>query len=88
MAAEKLKTPLEARAQHAYYARDSFQALLLLEQVAERAALRGDVESETLALRRGLEMAREGLIELRQDAPYAPIYMRKCEAGALWQRLG
>jgi segregation and condensation protein A len=35
-----------------------------------------------------LEMAREGLIELRQDAPYAPIYMRKCEAGALWQRLG
>jgi len=35
-----------------------------------------------------LEMAREGLIELRQDAPYAPIYMRKCESGALWQRLG
>ena len=35
-----------------------------------------------------LEMAREGLIELRQDSPYAPIYMRKCEAGALWQRLG
>jgi segregation and condensation protein A len=35
-----------------------------------------------------LEMAREGLIELRQDAPYAPIYMRKCEAGAVWQRLG
>jgi segregation and condensation protein A len=35
-----------------------------------------------------LEMAREGLIELRQDAPYAPIYMRKCETGALWQRLG
>jgi segregation and condensation protein A len=35
-----------------------------------------------------LEMAREGLIEIRQDAPFAPIYMRKCEAGALWQRLG
>ncbi len=35
-----------------------------------------------------LEMAREGLIELRQDAPFAPIYMRKCEAGALWQQLG
>ncbi|HVR18564.1 MAG TPA: protein kinase, partial [Polyangiaceae bacterium] len=45
-AAEKLRTPLEARAQHAYYARDSFQALLLLEQVAERAVLRGDVDSE------------------------------------------
>jgi len=24
-----------------------------------------------------LEMAREGLVELRQDAPFAPIYMRK-----------
>jgi len=35
-----------------------------------------------------LEMAREGLIELRQDAPFAPIYMRKCEAGAAWQLLG
>ena len=35
-----------------------------------------------------LEMAREGLIELRQDAPFAPIYVRRCEAGAGWQRLG
>ncbi len=34
-----------------------------------------------------LEMAREGVIELRQDEPFAPIYMRKCEAGAEWQRL-
>jgi segregation and condensation protein A len=35
-----------------------------------------------------LEMAREGLIELRQDAPFAPIYVRKCEAGAAWHLLG
>ena len=34
-----------------------------------------------------LEMAREGLIELRQEAPFEPIYMRKCEAGAAWERL-
>jgi segregation and condensation protein A len=34
-----------------------------------------------------LEMAREGVIELRQDEPFAPLYMRKCEAGAEWQRL-
>lgn len=34
-----------------------------------------------------LEMAREGLVELRQDAPFSPIYMRKCEAGAAWQRI-
>jgi segregation and condensation protein A len=35
-----------------------------------------------------LEMAREGLVELRQDAPFAPIYMRKRGSGAEWQRLG
>jgi len=35
-----------------------------------------------------LEMAREGLIELRQDEPFAPIYMRKCGSGEEWQRLG
>ncbi|MEQ1713703.1 MAG: ScpA family protein, partial [Hyphomicrobium sp.] len=40
-----------------------------------------------------LEMAREGLIELRQDAPFAPIFMRRRAAGAdvgmaEWERLG
>jgi segregation and condensation protein A len=35
-----------------------------------------------------LEMTREGLIELRQDAPFAPIYVRKRGAGADWQLLG
>lgn len=34
-----------------------------------------------------LEMAREGVIELRQEAPFAPIYMRRREDGAEWQRL-
>ncbi|HEX4893541.1 MAG TPA: ScpA family protein [Hyphomicrobiaceae bacterium] len=35
-----------------------------------------------------LEMAREGLIEIRQTAPFAPIYMRRREAGAEWERVG
>lgn len=35
-----------------------------------------------------LEMAREGLIDLRQAAPFAPIYMRRREAGADWERIG
>ncbi len=34
-----------------------------------------------------LEMAREGLIELSQAEPFAPIYLRKREPGAVWQRL-
>jgi segregation and condensation protein A len=34
-----------------------------------------------------LEMARDGLIELSQAEPFAPIYMRRREAGADWQRV-
>jgi segregation and condensation protein A len=35
-----------------------------------------------------LEMVREGLVEIRQDAPFAPIYMRKRGASAEWERVG
>jgi len=40
-----------------------------------------------------LEMAREGHIELRQDGPFAPIYMRSRRAGGAandgeWQLVG
>jgi len=34
-----------------------------------------------------LEMAREGRIEIRQAGPFAPIYLRRKEDGADWQRL-
>jgi segregation and condensation protein A len=34
-----------------------------------------------------LEMAREGLVELSQAEPFAPIYMRRREADAAWQRI-
>jgi segregation and condensation protein A len=34
-----------------------------------------------------LEMARDGLLEIRQDKPFAPIYMRKREEGAEWQMI-
>ena len=34
-----------------------------------------------------LEMAREGLVEISQAEPFAPIYMRKRELGAEWQRV-
>jgi hypothetical protein len=88
LSAEKLKTPLEARAQHAYYARDSFQALLLLEQVAERAALRGDVDSETLALRRGLEMAREEIARGELDDPLRAVVIFSRKLGAALSRSG
>jgi len=35
-----------------------------------------------------LEMAREGVVELRQESPFAPLYVRKREDGATWQRIG
>ncbi len=37
-----------------------------------------------------LEMAREGLVELRQSEPYAPIYMRRLAPGSQgsWERVG
>ena len=34
-----------------------------------------------------LEMAREGVLELSQAAPFAPIYLRRREPGAEWERL-
>lgn len=34
-----------------------------------------------------LEMAREGVVELQQKAPFAPIYMRKTGSGS-WERVG
>lgn len=35
-----------------------------------------------------LEMAREGRIEIQQASPFAPIYLRRKEAGAEWERVG
>ena len=34
-----------------------------------------------------LEMAREGEIEIRQEAPFAPIYMRARRSQDEWQRV-
>jgi segregation and condensation protein A len=34
-----------------------------------------------------LEMAREGVVELRQERAFAPIYMRRRRAGAEWERV-
>jgi len=35
-----------------------------------------------------LEMARDGLVELRQEKPFAPIYMRRLVEGAKWEIVG
>jgi segregation and condensation protein A len=35
-----------------------------------------------------LEMARDGMVDLRQEAPFAPIYVRKRAEGAGWEPIG
>ena len=35
-----------------------------------------------------LEMAREGLVELRQEEPFGPIFMRRRDRNAEWERVG
>jgi serine/threonine protein kinase len=71
--------PLEARAQHAFLAQDTFEALLLLEQMADLARLRGDSEGAVLALRRALDLARREFFrgELDDPARAVLIFSRK-----------
>jgi segregation and condensation protein A len=65
---------------------DWTQLELLLEQYLPK----GEEERTARASSFGasLEMAREGLVELRQDAPFAPIYMRRRHEGASWEVVG
>jgi serine/threonine-protein kinase len=65
--------PLEARALHEYSAQNTFQALILLEQVASRATSRGDLGGSISALRRGLDLARRELFRGELDDPMRAV---------------
>ena len=65
--------PIEARALHAYHAQESFEALLLIEQIAERALARGDEDGAVNALRRGLDLSREELYRGELDDPLRAV---------------
>jgi serine/threonine protein kinase/tetratricopeptide (TPR) repeat protein len=71
--AENHKLPIEVRALHTLYAQDAFEALLLLEQVAERALARGDASGAVLWLHRGLELARREMVRGELDDPMRAI---------------
>jgi serine/threonine-protein kinase len=85
---EKRGAPIEARALHAYESGDSFQALLLLEQVADRATARGDEHTEVLALRRSLEMARKEIARGELDDPLRAVLIFSRKLGAALTRAG
>jgi serine/threonine protein kinase len=70
---EQKGMPLEARALHEYHAQHTFQALILLEQVATKAARRGDLGGSISALRRGLDLARRELFRGELDDPMRAV---------------
>ena len=86
---EKARRQLEALVGETVSGGDWVQLEMCLRTYLTPQTLAEDEDKTALASSFGatLEMAREGLIELRQDAPFEPIYMRKCEAGAAWERL-
>jgi serine/threonine-protein kinase len=67
--AEANNLPIEVRALHTLHAQDAFEALLLSEQVAERALGRGDASGAVVWLHRGLELARRELFRGELDDP-------------------
>jgi protein kinase-like protein/AAA ATPase-like protein len=66
---DKQGAPIEARALHAYHSQESLEALLLLEQIAERAMMRNDEVAAVNALRRGLDLSRRELSRGELDDP-------------------
>jgi tRNA A-37 threonylcarbamoyl transferase component Bud32/tetratricopeptide (TPR) repeat protein len=80
--------PLEAQAAHAYQAQDSYEALLLLEQAASRAASRGDAAGSVLALRRALELARREIFRGELDDPARAVVIFSLKLGEALTRSG
>jgi segregation and condensation protein A len=62
---------------------DWIQLDMFLEQFLPSAELGKTAMASSFGA--SLEMAREGLVELRQAGPFAPIYMRRREPEAEWQ---
>ncbi|MGE0320904.1 MAG: protein kinase [Polyangiaceae bacterium] len=85
---EESGAPIEAHALHAFYSQDSFQALLLLEQVADRASARGDTQAAVLALRRGLELARQEIARGELDDPLRAVLIFSRKLGDALTRAG
>jgi serine/threonine-protein kinase len=70
---EEIDMALEARALHEYNAQRTFQALILLEGAATRAANRGDLGGSISSLRRGLDLARRELFRGELDDPMRAV---------------
>lgn len=85
---EEAGAPPEVLALHAYYAQNSFQALILLERVSSLAAGRGDTNGSIMALRRGLELARRELFRGELDDPLRAVLIFSRKLGEALARAG
>lgn len=85
---DKKRAPIEVRALHAHQCGEAFQALLLLEQVADRATAIGDTKAEVFALRRGLEVARREISRGELDDPMRAVLIFSRKLGASLTRAG
>jgi serine/threonine-protein kinase len=85
---DPLPLPLEVQALHAYHAQNSFEALMLLEQVADRAASRGDQPGCVMALRRGLDLARREIFRGELDDPMRAVLIFSRKLGEALARSG
>ncbi len=85
---DPLPLPLEVQAIHAYHAQNAFEALMLLEQVADRAAARGDTAGSVLALRRGLDLARREIVRGELDDPMRAVLIFSRKLGEALARAG
>ncbi len=76
---EETGAAIEARALHEFQSQNTFQALILLEQVSTKCTERGDTMGTITALRRGLELARRELFrgELEDPLRAVLIFSRK-----------
>ncbi len=80
--------PLEVQALHAQHGEESFQSLLLLDRVGDRALARGDDYAGAFALRRGLEIARRELTRGEVDDPEQAIAIFARKLGYALVRTG
>jgi serine/threonine-protein kinase len=85
---DPLPLPIEVQALHAYHAQNSFEALMLLEEVADRAAARGDQAGSVLALRRGLDLARREIFRGELDDPMRAVLIFSRKLGESLVRAG
>lgn len=59
---------------------------LFLEQYLPSADVRKSVLASSFGAT--LEMAREGLVDLRQEEPFGPIYVRRRGSADAWEKIG